>query len=155
MQFSSELSSCFWICRGRFSRHTPPITTAAALASDSSLPASSVKLTRTWVVLPSSVDVTVLLELVAPAMSVRPRQRFQTCQPSKSRLVRHLVVTGRKRTPDWRPRCPVTSWIVPLRTALLNEWEVVLSWRHEAKTASLQSSSQERRHHQEIPVSDT
>ena len=39
--------------------------------------------------------------------------------------------------------------------ALLNEWEVVLSWRHEAKTASLQSSSQERRHHQEIPVSDT
>ena len=41
------------------------------------------------------------------------------------------------------------------QTALLNEWEVVLSWRHEAKTASLQSSSQERRHHQEIPVSDT
>ena len=40
-------------------------------------------------------------------------------------------------------------------TALLNEWEVVLSWRHEANTASLQSSSQERRHHQEIPVSDT
>ena len=42
-----------------------------------------------------------------------------------------------------------------LGRALLNEWEVVLSWRHEAKTASLQSSSQERRHHQEIPVSDT
>ena len=42
-----------------------------------------------------------------------------------------------------------------IATALLNEWEVVLSWRHEAKTASLQSSSQERRHHQEIPVSDT
>ena len=41
------------------------------------------------------------------------------------------------------------------QTALLNEWEVVLSWRHEAKTASLQSSSQERRQHQEIPVSDT
>ena len=40
-------------------------------------------------------------------------------------------------------------------TALLNEWEVVLSWRHEAKTASLQSSSQEKRQHQEIPVSDT
>ncbi len=39
--------------------------------------------------------------------------------------------------------------------ALLNEWEVVLSWRHEAKTASLQSSSQEKRQHQEIPVSDT
>ena len=40
-------------------------------------------------------------------------------------------------------------------TALLHEWEVVLSWRHEAKTASLQSSSQEKRQHQEIPVSDT
>ncbi len=40
-------------------------------------------------------------------------------------------------------------------TALLNEWEVVLSWRHEANTASLQSSSQETHHHQEIPVSDT
>ena len=31
-------------------------------------------------------------------------------------------------------------------------WEVVLSWRHEANTASLQSSSQETHHHQEIPV---
>ena len=41
------------------------------------------------------------------------------------------------------------------RMALLNEWEVVLSWRHEANTASLQSSSQETHHHQEIPVSDT
>ena len=41
------------------------------------------------------------------------------------------------------------------RLALLHEWEVVLSWRHEAKTASLQSSSQEKRQHQEIPVSDT
>ncbi len=41
------------------------------------------------------------------------------------------------------------------RLALLNEWEVVLSWRHEANTASLQSSSQETHHHQEIPVSDT
>ena len=35
-------------------------------------------------------------------------------------------------------------------SALLHEWEVVLSWRHEAKTASLQSSSQEKRQHQEI-----
>ena len=45
--------------------------------------------------------------------------------------------------------------VVIVQSALLNEWEVVLSWRHEAKTASLQSSSQERRQHQEIPVSDT
>ena len=41
------------------------------------------------------------------------------------------------------------------QTALLNEWEVVLSWRHEANTASLQSWSQETHHHQEIPASDT
>ena len=47
-----------------------------------------------------------------------------------------------------------STWFL-VGTALLNEWEVVLSWRHEAKTASLQSSSQETRHHQEIPVSDT
>ena len=39
--------------------------------------------------------------------------------------------------------------------ALLNGWEVVLSWRDEANTASLQSSFQETHHHQEIPTSDT
>ena len=40
-------------------------------------------------------------------------------------------------------------------TALLNGWEVVLSWRDEANTASLQSAFQETHHHQEIPTSDT
>ena len=49
----------------------------------------------------------------------------------------------------------VESEIYTNHGALLNEWEVVLSWRHEANTASLQSSSQETHHHQEIPVSDT
>ena len=52
-------------------------------------------------------------------------------------------------------RPQLTGLVLWVCGALLNEWEVVLSWRHEAKTASLQSSSQERRHHQEIPVSDT
>ena len=57
---------------------------------------------------------------------------------------------------DSRARIPIAkSWIEDFGEALLNEWEVVLSWRHEANTASLQSSSQETHHHQEIPVSDT
>ena len=55
-----------------------------------------------------------------------------------------------------RPRAEEANCVdLRIITALLNEWEVVLSWRHEAKTASLQSCSQETHHPQEIPVSDT
>ncbi len=41
----------------------------ASLVSDSALPASSVKVTRTLMALPSSASVTVYVELVAPSMS--------------------------------------------------------------------------------------
>ena len=68
-----------------------------------------------------------------------------------------------KRHPDWAAVVTGAALgglagsigLLYFQAALLNEWEVVLSWRHEAKTASLQSSSQEKRQHQEIPVSDT
>ena len=56
---------------------------------------------------------------------------------------------------QYLPAGPLASDHLEFDVALLNEWEVVLSWRHEANTASLQSSSQETHHHQEIPASDT
>ena len=78
----------------------------------------------------------------------RSHYRFMLKQMEKG------LEKGLEKNPDHpiRPPAGVERWFA---WALLHEWEVVLSWRHEAKTASLQSSSQERRQHQEIPVSDT
>ena len=73
----------------------------------------------------------------------------------------YTITVTRAAPPPAPTDCPSDyTWCATMRvgyspTALLHEWEVVLSWRHEAKTASLQSSSQEKRQHQEIPVSDT
>ena len=63
------------------------------------------------------------------------------------------VLRGRLRilTVDSEPR----DIMFAVQKALLNGWEVVLSWRDEANTASLQSAFQETHHHQEIPTSDT
>ena len=98
--------------------------------------------TVTWMTGPNT-----LRDHVVPRLqeSVAVTDHPDRARARADRLFQHYAVL-----PKLKPR-----WDLHFGVALLNEWEVVLSWRHEAKTASLQSSSQERRQHQEIPVSDT